>query len=195
MDHLDVALENFCDRHWPCEYIKSGGGGRCVNVRSGHRSKGHQLENGRVLAVGEYQSRFSFASFYLDFRLRVYYHLVQLLEKLKLTDLDNDLEDQAAAQIHKSAVLASFYQHVGGAENFKSHSACFSCLVSPPEHCLPCGHIICTPCLKAFGENRGRGLIEIRACPLHLPKGAGIIDWRVQLKPLYAGARILTLDG
>ena len=35
IDHLDDALENFCGRHWPCEYVKSGGGDRCVNVRSG----------------------------------------------------------------------------------------------------------------------------------------------------------------
>lgn len=34
LEHIDAALENFCDRHWPCEFIKTGGGGRCVNVRS-----------------------------------------------------------------------------------------------------------------------------------------------------------------
>ena len=33
LDHIDAALENFCDRHWPCEFVKPGGG-RCVNVRS-----------------------------------------------------------------------------------------------------------------------------------------------------------------
>ena len=34
LEHIDAALENFCDRYWPCEYIKPRGGGRCVNVRS-----------------------------------------------------------------------------------------------------------------------------------------------------------------
>lgn len=34
LEHIDAALENFCDRHWPCEYVKPGGGARCVNVRS-----------------------------------------------------------------------------------------------------------------------------------------------------------------
>ena len=35
LEHVDAALENFCDRHWPCEYVTAGGGTRCVNVRSG----------------------------------------------------------------------------------------------------------------------------------------------------------------
>lgn len=34
-EHVEAALENFCDRHWPCEFVKPGGGARCVNVRSG----------------------------------------------------------------------------------------------------------------------------------------------------------------
>lgn len=34
LEHIDAALENFCDRHWPCEFVKLGAGGRCVNVRS-----------------------------------------------------------------------------------------------------------------------------------------------------------------
>ena len=35
LEHVEAALENFCDRHWPCEFVKPGGGARCVNVRSG----------------------------------------------------------------------------------------------------------------------------------------------------------------
>lgn len=34
LEHIDAALEHFCNMHWPCEFIKTGGGGRCVNVRS-----------------------------------------------------------------------------------------------------------------------------------------------------------------
>ena len=166
-----------------------------MNVRSGHGTKGHQLENGKVLAVGEYQSRFSVESFQDEFRDKAYCHLVQLLEKLQMADLDSDLEDEVAARIHKDTVLTRFYEHVGGAEKFKSYSACFSCLVASPEDSLPCGHILCTPCLKAFGVNRGKVSIEIAACPLHPTRGVGSIPWRAQLKPLSAGVRILTLDG
>lgn len=43
LEHIDAALENFCDRHWPCEFVKPGGGGRCVNVRSRFA---HRSENG-----------------------------------------------------------------------------------------------------------------------------------------------------
>ena len=172
--------------------MKRGGGGRCVNVRSGHGAKGHQLENGKVLAVGEYQSRFSVESFQDTFRDKVYNNLVLLLEKLQTADLKNDSEDQAAARIHRDAVLTRFYEHVGGAAKFVSHSACFSCLVAPPEHSLPCGHILCTPCLKAFGIYRGKATVEIQACPLHPSRS---VSWRIQLKPSSAGVRVLTLDG
>ena len=55
LEHLDNALENFCDRHWPCEYVDpKRQGGRCVNVRSGHGAKGHQSKSGKLLAAGEY---------------------------------------------------------------------------------------------------------------------------------------------
>ena len=39
-----MALERFCDRHWPCEYVKPGGGARCVNVRSGVSLFGQHIE-------------------------------------------------------------------------------------------------------------------------------------------------------
>jgi hypothetical protein len=54
IEYCDDALDEFCNRHWPCEYVHPNTRGRCVNVKAGHQSKGHQLVNGRVLAVGEY---------------------------------------------------------------------------------------------------------------------------------------------
>ncbi|EHK96973.1 hypothetical protein M7I_7298 [Glarea lozoyensis 74030] len=78
VDSCDNALEDFCDRYWPCEYVmkvktKRGKevGGRCVNVRSGHGSKGHQFKNGKVIAVGNYESSFSAESFQEVFRYLV----------------------------------------------------------------------------------------------------------------------------
>jgi hypothetical protein len=190
-----VALENFCDRHWPCEYVKPGGGARCVNVRSGHGAKGHQGPNGRVLAVGQYQSNFSAEAFQTEFRQRVYFNLVRLLNKLPVASRNAESEEQAAAYIHRDSVMASFYKHVGGAERFISHSVCFSCLCSPPQHALPCGHIICTPCLEAYGKRRRRMTFELHGCPLHPYYWNNTQSWAVTVKPSPAGIRMLVLDG
>jgi hypothetical protein len=51
----------------------------CVNVRSGHGSKGHQLKDGRVFAAGNYVSDFSFESYHKEFRQKVFLHLEHLL--------------------------------------------------------------------------------------------------------------------
>lgn len=77
---------------------------------------------------------------------------------------------------------------------FTSHSTCFSCLLQPSEHPLPCGHVICSPCLRALGTARGKSAIHIKQCPLPHVEG-GTFDWHVQVMPLAAGPRILTLDG
>lgn len=198
LEHIDAALSEFCDRHWPCEYIKPGGGARCVNVRSGHSSKGHQLKNGKILAVGAYVSQFSFENYHEEFRVEIYSRLDELLKILReRTQDDDEPEAQAAAEIHKENVMVHFFDHSarGTANKFISHSTCFSCLIEPPEHALPCGHVLCTPCIKAYGESRGKLVIEMHGCPMEtLIRGRNPV-WKILLKPAAAGIRILTLDG
>jgi hypothetical protein len=169
-------------------------GGRCVNVRSGHGSKGHQFKNGKVFAVGSYESKFSVESFQEIFRYLVFTFLKELLSELQKKILNSQPEDQVAAEIHKTRVMRPFYQHVsqGTTICLISHSTCFSCLMAPPEHSLPCGHVICTPCLLAYGQRQDRDVIEITSCPLHSGRN---FRWVVYLKPDAAGVRVLTLDG
>ncbi|KAI9759344.1 MAG: hypothetical protein M4579_002402 [Chaenotheca gracillima] len=195
--HCDDALEDFCNRHWPCEYISRNNGrhGQCVNVRSGHGAKGHQLKNGKVFAWGSYQSLFSVETHQEIFRNHVYRNLVQLLDDLRVSAKRSHSEEATAAAIHQKAVMDPFYRHVGQADGFISHSTCLSCLMSPPEHLLPCGHVLCTPCLKAYGIVRKKVEVELRACPLHKAQTDWMVPWIVTLKPSTAGVRILTLDG
>ena len=164
-----------------------------------HGSKGHQLKNGKVLAVGGYVSSFSFTDYRYKFQADVYSRLEELLGRLRSRVQEGAaVEAQAAAEIHKEEVLVHFYNHSarGRPEAFISHSTCFSCLFEPPEHALPCGHILCTTCLRAYGHSRGRTLVEIGDCPLELSKRRSRHGfWRVFLKPDAAGIRILTLDG
>lgn len=164
----------------------------------GHSSKGHQLKNGKILAVGAYVSQLSFENYHEEFRVEIYSRLDELLKILReRTQDDDEPEAQAAAEIHKENVMVHFFDHSarGTANKFISHSTCFSCLIEPPEHALPCGHVLCTPCIKAYGESRGKLVIEMHGCPMEtLIRGRNPV-WKILLKPAAAGIRILTLDG
>ncbi|TVY16534.1 Phospholipase A I [Lachnellula arida] len=202
VEHCDNVLEDFCDRYWPCEYVMKGKlkdkavGGRCVNVRSGHGSKGHQFKNGKVFAVGPYESSFSVESFQEEWSWLVYESLKKLLDELRENTTESELEDKVAAEIHRTKVMRYFYDHVTQGQNASlvSHSTCFSCLMRSPEHALPCGHILCTPCVMAYGAStHERDVVEINACPLHFY--GEFRSWKIFLKPESAGVRVLTLDG
>lgn len=198
LEHLDNALENFCDRHWPCEFVGPKGG-RCINVRSGHGAKGHQLKSGKLLAAGDYIAGFSFDGYRQQFQESTYYKLKALRKRVKARIEDGVSEQQAAAEIHRELVLPAFLEHAsrGDAQAFISHTVCFCCLFEPPEHALPCGHIICTPCLKAYGKAQLslRGYVEISDCPMEKKERHFRHAWPVYLKPPSCGVRVLTLDG
>ncbi|KAL9606733.1 MAG: hypothetical protein Q9179_000089 [Wetmoreana sp. 5 TL-2023] len=197
LEHIEAALENFCDRHWPCEYVKPGGGARCVNVRSGH-TKGHQLKSGKVLAVGNYDSDFSFENYREIFAFDVYSQLTESLAMLRTKMHDSrDSEANVAAEIHASTVMKHFHNHTvkAGAQSFISHSTCFSCLFEYPEHALPCGHVLCTPCLRAYGRAVEKYVVEIDGCPIESLSGPRNQVCKVAMKPPDASIRILTLDG
>jgi hypothetical protein len=194
MGHLDAALQNFCDRHWPCEFVFTDGS-RCVNVRSGHASKGHQLRNGRVISAGEYVSEFSFDNDNDDFNNAVYFHLEELLQKLRQGIRQGELQEPLCADIHRDVVLSKFYSFGGGgdATNFHSHTVCLCCLFEVPRHALPCGHILCTSCVKSYGT-KSKLFFEIDSCPLEVNADRGF-PAQIYVKPRTAGVRVLALDG
>lgn len=197
IEHLDNALENFCDRHWPCEFIGPRGG-RCVNVRSGHGAKGHQLRSGKLLAAGEYEANFDFVSYRQHFQENTYRKLKALRSLVSARIEEASVsEEHAAAEIHRESVLPAFFSHAsrGDPQVFISHTICCSCLFEPPEHALPCGHIICTSCLKTYGKAHLKGHVEISECPLEKREAHFRKAWHVNLKPMNCGVRVLTLDG
>jgi hypothetical protein len=194
---LDDALENFCDRHWPCEYVDPRRqGGRCVNVRSGHGAKGHQSKSGKLLAAGDYVSSFTFAGSQQKFQNDTYEKLVSLSVRVRAKEALGTPKEQAAAQIHRELVLPSFYEHAsrGDVRTFVSHTVCFSCLIQSPEHALPCGHIICTSCLKTHGHHLDH-YVEIASCPMERASKRFRSTWKVYFKPPSCGVRVLALDG
>ena len=154
-----------------------------------------------MFAIGGYQSDFTFQGYRQIFEDNVYYRLDGLLESLKekKKEAREENEPQVAAEIHRDTVMVHFYEHAacGQANNFVSHTTCFSCLMHPPEHPLPCGHVLCTPCLCAFGRMDGsRYNIVIDGCPIESRLRPSLYGpWRMVLKPKSAGVRILSLDG
>ena len=191
MDHFDETLDDFCEKVWPCEFVSANG--RCVNVKAGH-VKGHQLSGGEILAAGDYYTNFTAEKHRETFRNDIFSTLSELLSKL--TNHNRTLregEHQAAANLHESEILGPFYRHLGGAQNFMSHSTCLCCLISPAQHCLPCGHVICTRCVMDFGDSRNDS-VEMKFCPLHRSE-TDHHRQTISLKPENAGVRVLCLDG
>jgi hypothetical protein len=102
-------------------------------------------------------------------------------------------EEQAATELHQQ-LMKEFYSNMGNVDAYTNHSACFCCLRELPEHPLPCGHVLCTPCVKSFCIRKDNVSYTMDHCPLH-PDPEGKREWQIPIKPELAGVRILTLDG
>lgn len=198
------ALEEVYEKHWRCEE-RDRKGRRCANVATGH-SKGHQLEDGKVFAVGDFWS---------------VYMKNEKMEKDKFvntisTELDRLLKEFSTGQgistvalYHRNNVLTKYfgYWNWRGKSNSQSedlgpltaHTTCFSCLSGTPVHALHCGHILCERCVENFSEGPCPAVSpwrEIKICPLCSNINAPWeVPWKYKVRPRYAGLRILSLDG
>ena len=180
--------------YWPCNFKNRHG--RCCNMKSGHNPKGHQSSDGKILAAGEYQSDFQADNYADEWIENLRHNLDDIQRSLQdaLTRLPHMTEQEAASRLHRE-IMNDFYIRLGRVSNFVSHSTCFSCLRELPEHPLPCGHVLCAPCVEAYGIRCDKTLIRMKACPLHVYETQWLSPWQIRVKPLYAGVRILSLDG
>lgn len=165
-------------------------------MKSGHNPKGHQNIEGRIIAAGDYQSNFHADEYADDWYENIRRNLDGIQRALQdtLIRLPHMTEQQAVSDLHRER-MNDFYRLVGQAPDFVSHSTCFSCLRELPEHPLPCGHVICTPCVEAYGRRSGKTVIKLEACPLHVRETTWQSPWGIRVKPQYAGVRVLSLDG
>lgn len=169
-----------------------------MNVRSGHGDKGHQNADGKVFAYGAYFAPWSFAELQKEFQYNCFFRLEELLERLDKRIREGSPAVQAAAEIHRNDVMPYFYRHVAGdrgIQRYNSHSVCLCCLSKPPEHPLPCGHVLCTPCIKIYGFKRNDLEIIMDSCPLEARSKGFVYPWTIHFKPESAGVRVLCLDG
>ena len=191
------ALETFADLHWPCSFRNPAyptDVGRCCNVRSGHNPKGHQNIHGKIIGNGSYQSSFDPTTFGPEWSKLIRTSLLRLLSaSFELGQaLPGRTDLQIASLLHRERIN-EFYSIVGNVSAYVSHSACFSCLRELPECVLPCGHVLCLPCIQLYGRTTSRTTIELSRCPLHV-REVMPSPWFTTIKPRYAGSRVLSLD-
>ncbi|KAI0137141.1 hypothetical protein BJ170DRAFT_573205 [Xylariales sp. AK1849] len=194
------ALQTFADVHWPCSYTSPaypGELGQCCNVRSGHNPKGHQNVQGKIIGNGDYESDLDPAEFSPVWSQLIRASLIQLQSSsFRLGQEFPDMPElQIAALLHRERLNEQYSNILGTATDFISYSACLCCLRELPECALPCGHVLCLPCVQIYGTRTSKTTIEISRCPLHVRDIISSPPWVIFTKPDHAGTRVLCLDG
>jgi hypothetical protein len=185
-------LNEFCHRHSPCMFINRRG--LCVNSRGMH-TKGHQDSRGRILAAGPYTSNFTYELYRYEWR-EILQKDIALLQK----ELKDDMavyktpDEDAILELH-SDYMTHFYKTTKQTELFRSHDACVCCFTQISQHALPCGHVLCTPCVKGYGSCGDKFVFTLDCCPLHPRKTRWPNPFVIRFKPEFAGVRVLCLDG
>lgn len=169
-----------------------------MNVKDRH-VKGHQNLRGTIIGSGPYESDFTFDNYCDEWLRHLKHYLTKFQKQLESEMTTSRLEDEVAVtnKLHNSNVK-DFYYRIGGARSFYSHTTCFCCLRDLAEHPLPCGHVLCTACVKGYGKPHEElsASFKISACPLHDGhQSVFLAPMEVHFKPPLAGLRILSLDG
>lgn len=200
------ALEQFCHKYWPCSFV-SRKGKRCVNFKATHSAKGHQTSKGKIIQAGEYQSNFSPAAFKGQWETYIKQHLHNIenefqnkkngyLNKTAERESLSASDDFFTNEIHQEH-LEIFYCQFDNrkAQDCVSLTTCLCCLMAIPQHPFQCGHVLCTTCVKAYGELNDLNSVTMHYCPLHKHETLGRKPRMVHFKPDFAGVRIMSLDG
>ncbi|KAI0437961.1 hypothetical protein F4803DRAFT_565654 [Xylaria telfairii] len=193
------AMQAFAGLYWPCSFQNQAHGelGQCCNVKLGHNPKGHQNKQGKIIGHGEYQSNFNAAIFQPVWEHLIRASLVQVQSaSLRLAqEFPDRSELEIAALLHQEQLNELYSNNLGSPSNFISYSSCLCCLRELPECALPCGHVLCLPCVEIYGYRTSRTTIEIHRCPIHVRDVISTPPWVIVTKPRYAGVRTLCLDG
>lgn len=196
---FDYAMGEYLELHYPCSFVSPDGTRQCMLVKARHQPKGHQDDKG-IIAAGDYEAAFD-SSFLQRWKtqLRAAMDGIQRDFQYELEQLAHDgsveavPEERIALDLHVG-YLNQFFETVGPAGSIVSHATCFSCLMDVPEHPLPCGHVLCSACIKAYGKPFKAG-VSLSCCPLHQESTKWPKQATIRFKPAHAGVRVLSLDG
>ncbi|KAI0907470.1 hypothetical protein F4823DRAFT_626310 [Ustulina deusta] len=193
------AMQTFAELYWPCSFENPALGelGRCCNVKLGHNPKGHQNKQGKIIGHGEYQSSFNITAFQPEWDHLIRSSLIQVQSaSFRLArEFPDRSELEIAALLHQEQLNELYSNNLGSAMTFISYSTCLCCLRELPECALPCGHVLCLPCVEIYGGRTSKTTIEINRCPIHVRDVIASPPWVIVTKPRFAGARTLCLDG
>ncbi|KAI0552170.1 hypothetical protein F4679DRAFT_571841 [Xylaria curta] len=193
------AMQTFADLYWPCGFQNPAHGelGQCCNVKLGHNPKGHQNKQGKIIGHGEYQSSFSATTFRSVWGHMIRTSLIQVQSvSLRLAqEFPDRSELEIAASLHQEHINELYSNNLSSPSNCISYSSCLCCLRELPECALPCGHVLCLPCVETYGSRTSRTTIEINRCPIHVHDVIASPPWVIVTKPRHTGVRTLCLDG
>lgn len=181
-----------------CSYIGLKYGELCVCSSATH-VKGHQDCRGYVFADGPFRSTFN-AAFGDKWVALIADHLDTYQKELtySIENGGRGTSNLLHMQQSHSRRLESFFESFDSTEPVRSHTTCLCCLMQMPKHPLPCGHVLCTECIRSFGKVcPNRVTWEMPFCPLHRSETEGkwLKPWIIKSKPAFAGVRLLSLDG
>jgi len=198
------AYKDFCQHHWRYSYTDKKTGRRCENVASKHL-KGHQLENGKIVAVGNYVRTDDIDP---DTNLPALIRAI-LSEYKRLSQRcngDKSVGISEAVKLHREILGHHLYLKIWNGSKVPgssspvataSHSTCLSCLFSTPGIVGPCGHVLCDACVEDFSEHDGD--FRTVRCPLCGITSSGKSNerdtWTLKTDPLWVAPRVLSLDG
>lgn len=196
---FDYAIGEYLELHYPCSYVSADGTRQCTLVKARHQVKGHQDEKG-IIATGDYEAAFD-SSFLSQWKAQLRMAMegihrdfsYELEQASQVEDTQAIPEERIALDLHIE-YLNQFFESVGPATAICSHATCFCCLMDVPEHPLPCGHVLCTACIKAYGK-ASKSFVALQSCPLHRDATQWAKPATVKFKPAGAGIRVLSLDG
>ena len=190
MNHCEQAFTNFCEWHWPCKFQKKGV--RCANVYLGH-AKGHQNAAGKILAAGDYETSFHYNTDLCRWIQKVDEELSSI--QMSKDDASLGLKVEEVTSSLHIGNMKTFYKEIGSTNSFSSHYTCFCCLREIPVHPLACGHVLCSACVRSYGEPKGTESVEMHKCPICQAQNLRLSPCLVSFMPPLAGVRVLSLDG
>jgi hypothetical protein len=197
---LKEALKSFLAEAWPCEALHPKTGQRCVVVQATHKTKGHQLANGKVWS-GQYcssQPSEIQSSFVKQVRNQCQTLWRKVMRDVQAKGLSGTAQEQQIAfEIHQQQIVRGRCDFLHGEIQLVSHSICLCCLYKTPTYPLLCGHVVCDYCFKAAASRSlDDNLLRLYWCPVCLQSwSSGQVCVEAIVKPADAGVRVLSLDG
>ena len=189
-----TAAEHFNNRWLQCSFV-SPSGKKCVNSRVSH-GKGHQKASGTIIAVGPFKDPPDLGDFESEWTRMTRDHFVQIeasaQEARTEAGVRSSTGEKFAYELHRQP-LTRFFGTYG--EHTPGRHSCYGCLMEVPQHPLPCGHMLCSPCVRMLGRPTDKNTVTVDFRPFDSKAVRKLNPCSIRFKPDFAGIRILSLDG